>query len=76
MKKKIKKEILNFNELIKSANLFDEYVGGKLGANKKNLAFHIIYQADKTLTSEEADNLQKKLAAHLKNKFKAEIRDF
>lgn len=72
----IKKEILNFNELIKSANLFDEYVGGKLGANKKNLAFHIIYQADKTLTSEEADNLQKKLAAHLKNKFKAEIRDF
>ena len=72
----IRKEILKFNKDIGSVELFDEFVNGKLGDGKKSLAFHIVYQADRTLISEEVDDLQKKLVSHLRNKFKAEIRDF
>ncbi|MBU1778421.1 hypothetical protein KJ992_02050, partial [Patescibacteria group bacterium] len=47
------------------------------GKNKKNLAFHIKYQSlDKTLTAEEADEIQKKLIKNLENKFQARVRDF
>ena len=72
----IRKEILKFNKDIRSVELFDEFVGGKLGDGKKSLAFHIIYQASRTLVSEEVDDLQGKLVSHLRNRFKAEIRDF
>ena len=72
----IKKEILKFDKIIKTVELFDVFVGGKLGENKKSLAFHIIYQTDKTLISDEADKLQKRLISHLNNKFNAKIRDF
>ncbi|MBI4652726.1 phenylalanine--tRNA ligase subunit beta [Candidatus Kuenenbacteria bacterium] len=72
----IKNEIENFDELIGYVELFDVYQGGKLGQNKKNLAFHIIYQADKTLTTEEVDEMQEKLIKHLEDKFKAQIRNF
>ncbi|MFH1661966.1 MAG: phenylalanine--tRNA ligase subunit beta [Candidatus Falkowbacteria bacterium] len=72
----IRDEIIGFNKLINSVELFDVYSGGKIGANKKSLAFHIIYQADKTLTSEEVDDIQKKLIKHLEKKFEAKIRDF
>ncbi len=72
----IRDEIIGFDELIKSVELFDVYQGGKLGAGKKNLAFHIIYQTDKTLTAEEVDELQKELIKRLEKKFEAKIRDF
>jgi phenylalanyl-tRNA synthetase beta chain len=72
----IKSEISNFHEFIKSVNLFDVYIGEKIGQNKKNLAFHIIYQADKTLKSEEVDEIEKKLIKLLEEKFAAKIRDF
>ena len=72
----IKKQIINFNDLIKEVELFDVYQGDKLGEDKKSLAFHIIYQADKTLTSEEVDEVQKKLIKHLEKEFEAKIRDF
>ncbi len=73
----IKKEIENFDELIKSVELFDVYQGEKIGKNKKNLAFHINYQAaDRTLQSEEVDKVQSKLIEHLKEKLEAQIRDF
>ncbi|MEA3463716.1 MAG: phenylalanine--tRNA ligase subunit beta [Patescibacteria group bacterium] len=73
----IRDEIINFNELIKSVKLFDVYCGGKLGAGKKNLAFHITYLApDKTLTANEADKIQQALIKHLAEKFEAKIRDF
>jgi phenylalanyl-tRNA synthetase beta chain len=73
---KIKSELENFSDLIKQVELFDVYQGGRLGADNKSLAFHIIYQADKTLTSEEADEVQAKLIKHLENKLGAKIRDF
>ncbi len=67
----------NFHELITSVELFDVYSGDKLGQNKKNLAFHIIYQSsDRTLTTEEIDAIQAKLINHLQSKFEAQIRNF
>ncbi|MBI4653017.1 hypothetical protein HY750_02080, partial [Candidatus Kuenenbacteria bacterium] len=73
----IKNEIENFNNLIKQVELFDVYQGEKLGQNKKNLAFHIIYQAsDRTLTINEIDAMQAKLIKNLEKKFQAQIRNF
>ncbi|MFZ4773195.1 MAG: hypothetical protein ACOYK9_04305 [Chlamydiia bacterium] len=72
----IKKQIINFSDLIKQVELFDVYQGDKLGQGKKSLAFHIIYQADKTLTSEEVDEVQGKLVKSLEKEFEAKVRDF
>jgi len=72
-----KGEIMSFNSLIKSAELFDVYHGDKLEKGKKSFTFHIEYQAeDKTLTSEEVDDLQTKLTQRLAEKFEARLRDF
>ncbi|MFH1838608.1 MAG: phenylalanine--tRNA ligase subunit beta [Candidatus Kuenenbacteria bacterium] len=73
----IKNEIENFDNLIKQVELFDIYQGEKLGQNKKNLAFHIMYQAlNRTLTIDEIDQVQEKLIKYLEKKFKAQIRNF
>ena len=72
----IRDEIINFHELVKDIELFDVYQGESLGDNKKSLAFHIIYQANRTLTNEEVDKIQNKLIENLSNKFSAKIRDF
>lgn len=69
-------EIKNFSDLIKQAKLFDVYQGEKLEHGKKSMAFHIIYHADRTLTSAEVDQEQVKLIKHLEKKFEAKIRDF
>ena len=72
----IRAEIANYHNFIKEVELFDVYQGKKLGESKKNLAFHIVYQADKTLTSVEIDKLQQGLVKRLEKKFEARIRDF
>lgn len=72
----IKGEIEKFSELISRVELFDIYEGDKLGKGKKSLAFHIFYQAGRTLTSSEVDEVQTKLIKNLKEKFDANIRDF
>jgi len=73
----IRNEIKNFHELIKSVELFDVYAGKNLGEDKKNLAFHIIYQSsDRTLTTEEIDEIQKNLIENLEKRFEAQIRNF
>ncbi len=72
----IQKEIVDFHEYIKSVDLFDVYTGDKIGKDKKNMAFHIIYQADRTLTAAEIDDLQGKLVKRLEERFEAAIRDF
>jgi len=56
--------------------LFDVYQGEKLGKGNKNLAFSIVYQADKTLISEEVDEIQKGLIKKLEEKFEARVRKF
>ncbi|MFA6307148.1 MAG: phenylalanine--tRNA ligase subunit beta [Patescibacteria group bacterium] len=72
----IKIEIEKFSDLIKRVELFDVYQGENLGPEKKSLAFHIIYQTERTLTSEEVDETQGKLVKHLEKELGAKIRDF
>lgn len=72
----IKKEIASHDNLIKEVELFDVYQGEKLGENKKSMAFHIVYRADRTLTAEEVDRLQEVLIKKLEKKFEAKIRNF
>ena len=49
-------------ELVVDVDLFDAYEGEELPKDKKNLAFHIIYQAkNRTLKSEEVDKTQDKI---------------
>ena len=74
--KDLKRDIVNFHDYIKNVELFDIYAGEKLGSGRKNLAFHIIYQADKTLTGSEVDQVQKELISFLEKKYEAQIRDF
>ena len=72
----IRKEIINFHDYIQAVELFDVYQGSKLGPGKKNLAFHIIYQADRTLSAKEVDEMQEQLIQKLAEKFESKIRDF
>ncbi|MCK5538954.1 MAG: phenylalanine--tRNA ligase subunit beta, partial [Bacteroidales bacterium] len=68
--------IYEHSELIDNVELFDVYVGEKIGNENKNLAFRVKYQADKTLTNEEVDATQKELLTKLGEKFEAVIRDY
>jgi phenylalanyl-tRNA synthetase beta chain len=70
----LREEILNYNILIKSVELFDVFEGGNLGSGKKSLAFHIAYQAEKTLTATEVENVQAELIKHLEEKFSVRLR--
>ncbi len=47
--------------LITDVELFDVYEGEKLGKDRKSMAYHIIYSADRTLTSEEVDQVHAKV---------------
>lgn len=72
----IKDEIINFNSLIKEVELFDIYSGNKLAAGEKSLAFHISLRSEeKTLTTEEVDEVINTLIRHLGEKFEAKLRD-
>jgi phenylalanyl-tRNA synthetase beta chain len=73
----LKKELIAFNPLIKSVEIFDVYIGDKLEAGQKSLAFHLTYRAeDRTLRAEEVDKLQAELIARLTKRFTAKLRDF
>ncbi len=72
----IAEEIKKSGDLISQIKLFDVYQGGKMEHGKKSLAFHVIYQAGRTLTAEEVDEAQKKIVKRLRDKLGAEIRDF
>lgn len=71
----VRDTITGFDPLIKSVELFDVYVGGALGAGMKSLAFHLVYQADRTLTAKEVDEVQTKLIAKIEEKFEAKLRN-
>ena len=62
-------------DLVKDVDLFDIYEGEELPEGKKNLAFHIIYQAeDRTLSSKEIDDLQNKIIAALEKEKEWQVR--
>jgi len=62
-------------KLVRDIDLFDIYEGEGIPDGKKNLAFHIIYQAkDRTLTATEIDKVQKKIIKALEENPEWEIR--
>lgn len=73
-------EILNIinlagGKLVRDVDLFDIYEGGSLPENKKNIAFHIVFQAeDRTLSPEEIEKLQKKIIKALEENPEWEVR--
>jgi phenylalanyl-tRNA synthetase beta chain len=61
--------------LVRDVDLFDIYEGEELPEGKKNLAFHIIYQAkDRTLKSDEVDKIQQKIIKVLEKNPAWEVR--
>ena len=61
--------------LLESAELYDEYRGGSLGAGRKGWTFRLTFRApDRTLTGEEAQTAQRAIAAALASRCDAEIR--
>jgi len=49
-------------EILRDVDLFDIYEGEEIAGGKKNLAFHLIYQAkDRTLSSKEIDEIHNKI---------------
>lgn len=61
-------------QLIKNVRLFDIYEGSNIPADKKALAFSILFQADdRTLTDEESKKIQAKITGELQ-KLGGEIR--
>ncbi len=72
-----KREMLNFNPIIKSVELFDIYTGDKLSSGEKSLALHLYYQSEeKTLTSIEVDAIQTGLIDYMASRFEAKLRNF
>ncbi|MFA5211150.1 MAG: phenylalanine--tRNA ligase subunit beta [Patescibacteria group bacterium] len=73
--KDILQTILAQDFLIKNVELFDVYEGEKISADKKSLAYHIIFSSkEKTLETNEVDKIFEKICQELKNKFGAELR--
>ncbi|PIP17506.1 MAG: phenylalanine--tRNA ligase subunit beta [Parcubacteria group bacterium CG23_combo_of_CG06-09_8_20_14_all_35_9] len=72
----VKNAVLETNkELIREIELFDIYEGTEIEKGKKNLAFHITFQAkDRTLKEKEIEKIQEKILSLLQEKFGAKIR--
>jgi phenylalanyl-tRNA synthetase beta chain len=61
--------------LIRDVDLFDIYEGEEIPEGKMNLAFHIIFQAaDRTLSSGEIDQIQKKIIKALEENPEWQVR--
>ncbi|HHE76800.1 MAG TPA: phenylalanine--tRNA ligase subunit beta [Candidatus Parcubacteria bacterium] len=61
--------------LVRDVDLFDIYEGEGVVNGKKSLSFHIVYQADDhTLTSQEIDEVQKKIIKELERGSGWEVR--
>ena len=62
-------------KLVRDVDLFDIYEGTGIPEGKKNLAFHIVYQAEnRTLTSEEIDKIQNKIIKTLESEVDWQVR--
>ncbi len=68
-------KIENVSPLIKDVDLFDIYEGEEIAEGKKNLAFHIIYQAkDRQISSKEIEEIQNKIIQILEKDPEWEVR--
>jgi phenylalanyl-tRNA synthetase beta chain len=62
-------------KIIKDVDLFDIYGGDEISQGKKSLAFHIIYQSpERTLSSKEIKEVQKKIVRALEENLEWEVR--
>ena len=60
--------------LLKSADPFDQFIGSKLGINKKSITYSLSFAANKTLTNIEVAKVREKIIKDLGKELKAEIR--
>jgi phenylalanyl-tRNA synthetase beta chain len=61
--------------LLESVQIFDIYVGERLGAGKKSVALALVYRhTERTLTDEEVTELHERVVASLAEQFGAELR--
>ncbi len=61
--------------MLRSAEVFDVYVGEQVGEGNKSLALHLVFQAaDRTLTEDEVTARRKKIAKALQNRLGGELR--
>jgi phenylalanyl-tRNA synthetase beta chain len=69
------RELIEQSRLVAAARVFDVYRGDQLPDGKKSVAFAIDYQAaDRTLTSDDANNEQARILKRLTREFGAEQR--
>ena len=62
-------------EILRDVDLFDIYEGEEMPGGKKNLAFHLIYQAkDRTLSSKEIDEIHNKIIKALEKNPEWQVR--
>ena len=62
-------------QLVEDIDLFDIYEGEQIAQEKKNLAFHIIYQAgNRTLTNKEVDSIHEKIIKAIQENPEWEVR--
>ncbi|MBI5300339.1 MAG: phenylalanine--tRNA ligase subunit beta [Deltaproteobacteria bacterium] len=73
---KVEEAIFNFNNpWIKKILIFDLFKGGNLPQGKKSLAFRLRYASpEKTLTSEEVNQVHTELISRLENELSAQLR--
>jgi phenylalanyl-tRNA synthetase beta chain len=71
----IKKELYKIdNKLIKEVKIFDLYQGEKIAAQKKSVAYNVILQpVDKSFTTIELEDFNKKVISHITEKFSATL---
>jgi phenylalanyl-tRNA synthetase beta chain len=60
--------------LLREVNLFDLYHGESLPAGTRSLAYHLCYQADRTLTDKEIEKAHKGIENRLRHVLGAQIR--
>jgi len=62
--------------LLEKVELFDLFTGKQVGEGKKSIAFSMIYRSrEKSLESDEVNNIHNRIADNLNKKFKAQIRE-
>jgi phenylalanyl-tRNA synthetase beta chain len=67
--------IIESDDLVVSASVFDVYEGDRVPAGKKSVAFSVVYQApDHTLSDEEVGRARRKIITRLERDVGAELR--
>ncbi len=64
-------------EYLKTVEIFDVFEGEKLGKNKKNIAYSLVYSSQsRTLTDEDVEISISRITAGVETEFKGQLREF